>query len=392
MQAFEDAVNCPAGAVPNARQPSGSLRVVLASTHIGWGGGEVYLTAMANEFVNRGIDVTFLSRAGTELHHHVRQAGYAVKTIRGYGRNPAEIWRLRRWLRSLGPTVLHCNDSHALTSAGLAALGLESVFVVAMRHTMFAIRSPAKYRRLSDRVICVSNAVADACREQGISDRWLRVVHAGIDLPQVDTEAVDKLRSELLPTAQHKLIVAVGNLLPCKGHQTLIQAAAHLKARGEKAITVIAGEGQERQALESQISSLSLQDHVKLLGFRNDANTVLAAADVVAHPAFEEGLCLTVAAAMMLDRPIVATATGGLSDVLGLDPRMEADGPFGIIVEPGDHKQLSEALLTQLTSPPASDVLKTARVFATRRFTTPSVVDGTVAVYQNMLQRQLHVA
>ncbi|MGZ0171049.1 MAG: glycosyltransferase [Planctomycetales bacterium] len=368
------------------------LRVVLASTQVGWGGGEVYLTAIAEEFVNRGIDVTFLSRAGTELHRRVSDAGYAVKTIHGYGRNPFGIWRLRRWLRSLGPAILHCNDSHALSSAGLAALGLKSISVVAMRHTMFAIHSVAKYRRLSDRIICVSNAVADGCRKQGISDKWLRVVHSGIDEPNVAPVDVEKLRREFLPTDQHRLIVAVGNLLPGKGHQTLIQAAALLKAQGIRAITVIAGEGSQRAKLEAQIESLSLQDDVKLLGFRNDADTVLAAADVVTHPAFEEGLCLTVAAAMMLDRPIVASACGGLSDVLGLDPRMEADGPFGIIVEPGDHKRLSEALRTQLTSPPASDVLKTARVFATRRFTTPSVVDGTVAVYQNMLQRRPHVA
>ena len=370
---------------PASDQPvDSSLRVILASTHAEWGGGEVYLTAIAKEFVNRGIDVTFLVGEGTVLHQHVSDAGYSVRTIRGRGRNPVELWRLRRWLSSTGPAVLHCNDSHALTSAGLAALGLKPISVVAMRHTMFAIRSVAKYRRLSDRIICVSNAVADGCREQGISDQWLRVVHSGIDVPEVDPSDVEKLRRELLPTDQHKLIVAVGNLLPVKGHQTLVQAAAHLKSSGVQAITVIAGEGPERPALEAQIESLDLRNEVRLLGFRTDANTLVAAADVVAHPAIEEGLCLTVAAAMMLERPVVASSAGGLSDVLGLDPRMEVDGPFALVVDPGDHQELATSLQTHLESPPDSESLCRARLFATDWFTTRRVVDSTVAVYRGI--------
>ncbi|MDA1165455.1 MAG: glycosyltransferase, partial [Planctomycetota bacterium] len=217
---------------------------------------------------------------------------------------------------------------------------------------------------------------------QGISDQWLRVVHSGINVPLVDSVAVDKLRLELLPTDQHKLVVAVGNLLACKGHQTLIQAAAHLKSAGKMVITVIAGEGQERQSLEAQIASLSLHDEVKLLGFRSDANTILAAADVVVHPAFEEGLGLTVAAAMMLERPIVATATGGLTDVLGLDPRMEADGPFALIANMGDDKDLAEKICSHLDSPPDRVALSKARKFAMERFTTHQVVNRTLAVYQ----------
>lgn len=361
-----------------------TLRVILASSQVGWGGGEVYLSTLGRELRKRGVDVSFVVRNGGALHRHVSEAGYPVQVLRGIGRNPIEVWRLRKWMQALGPAILHCNDSHALTSTGLACLGLTAIQVVAMRHTMFVMRSSLKYRRLSDRMICVSNAVADACRQQGISDDWLRVVHSGIDVPDVNESEVQQLRDEFLPSPQHKLIVAVGNLLACKGHQTLLNAAAELKRLGVQSKTVIAGEGRERARLESQIHALGLQDDVRLLGFRNDANCLLAAADVVAHPALEEGLCLTVAAAMMLGRPIVATAKGGLNDVLGIDSRMQAGGPYALTIEPGDHLQLANSLKSQLESPPLEQSLAAAREFAMNHFTTQHVVDGTIDVYQEL--------
>ena len=369
---------------PQTADDAVPLRVILASSQVGWGGGEVYLSTLARELRERDVDVTFIVRADSLLHQHVSDTDYPVKPLRGIGRNPLELWRLRKWLRTLGRVILHCNDSHSLTSTGIAAAGLESVDVVAMRHTMFKIRSVTKYRRLSDRIICVSNAVADECRKQGVPDRWLQVVHSGVDVPQVDPVEVQQLRESFLPTPRHQLIVAVGNLLACKGHTILVNAVAELKQQRLLTKTLIAGEGRERAALESRINELGLHDEIQLLGFRNDANTLLAAADVVAHPALEEGLCLTVAAAMMLERPIVATSSGGLADVLGIDPRMKADGPFASITPPDNHIQLAKCLREQLDSPPAPARLAAAREFALNHFTTQHVVDGTIAVYRDI--------
>ncbi len=369
-----------------------SPHIVLASTQQHWGGGEVYLLALGRELRRRGVQVEFVARRNGLLCEHVRDDGFSLETVQGKGRNPLEVWRLRRWLSRQRRTVLLCNDSRAVTTFGLAAFGLKAVRTVAMRHTMFPIRSVAKYQRLAERVICVSHAVADACRMRGLSAESLRVVHSGIEVPQVSPGEVELIRQQLLPTQRHKLIVAVGNLHACKGHTTLIEAALQLKAMGVEAYTVIAGEGSELDTLASQIKTLGLERDVQLLGFRNDANLLLAAADVVAHPALNEGLCLTVAASMMLARPIVATAAGGLSDVLGIDTRMHAGGPYAAIIEPGDATDLANKIRQQLADPPSDAALAEAREYALERFSTPHMVNETLAVYHELWAARVSAA
>jgi len=363
-------------------------RIVLASSQADWGGGETYLTDLAVELRSRGAAVEFLAREGSDLEKHVRDAGFSVKTFRGRGKNPLTIWKLRRWLRQAGQTVLHCNDSHALFCAGLAALGLKSVRVVAMKHTMFPIRSALKYQRLAQRVICVSHAITDLCRDRGLPAESLRTIHSAIKTPQVHPAEVARIRSQLLPADAHRLIVAIGNLVPCKGHFTLIEAAAHLKTMGIQAHTVIAGEGTERTLLEAKIKALNLSECVQLLGFRNDADTLTAAADVIAHPAHEEGLGLSMAAALMLERPIVSTAVGGLKDMLGIDPRMQAAGPFASIFDPGNAQQLAQKLAEQLANPPNRDSLLAARNYALDRFSLTHMANETQHVFNELWEEE----
>ena len=192
-------------------------------------------------------------------------------------------------------------------------------------------------------------------------------------------------RQELLPDSDTSLIVAVGNLLPCKGHQTLIEAAAVLKSRGRRCKTIIVGEGEMRSALEAKISQLRVCDEVKLLGFRNDADDLLAAADVVAHPSHNEGLCLTVAAAMLHARPVAATAVGGLRDVLGIDGRMGASGPLASTFEPGRSDQLADVLQRLLNEPPSEFSLQRAKRFATKHFTQDRLAAAMLQFYDGMM-------
>ncbi len=346
------------------------------------------MTDLATELRNRGTTVEFLVREKSDLEKHVREAGFSVKTVRGRGKSLATIWNLRRWLgQGEKPTVLHCNDSHALLCAGLAAFGQKSVRVVAMKHTLFPIRSKLKYKRLADRVICVSHAIADLCKRRGLPSENVRTIHSAIKTPQVDPAEVACLRSQLLPTEGHRLIVAIGNLVPCKGHLTLVEAAAHLKTKGIQAHTVIAGEGSERKSLEARIKTLGLSEHVRLLGFRNDADALTAAADVVVHPSREEGLGLSVAAAMMLQRPIVSTAVGGLKELLGIDPRMQAAGPFASIANPDDPQQLAHLLAAQLVKPTDPERLLEARNYAVDRFGITRMTDQTQRVYDELWSR-----
>ena len=360
--------------------------IILASTQTGWGGGEVYLSTLAQGIRERGYPVRFIAREGSVLQRAAIAEEFSVHGLAKRGRNPWALWRLRNELQSGGPTIVHCNDSHALMASGLATFGLPNVRCVGIRHTMFPVRAPWKYNRIADRVICVSHAVADSCKKQGIFQDRISVIHAAINAPKVELSEVQRLRDQFLFSPDERLVVAVGNLMPCKGHSYLIESIARLKSVGAKIRLLIAGEGEERANLEARIRQLSLSQEVRLLGFRKDPDILLSAADVVVHPSFNEGLCLTVAAAMMLQKPIVATGVGGLRDVLGMEQRMgnHSFGPFAEIVPPKDIQAITDAIQKQLTYPLMPDRLHAAQEYALSNFTQTVMVEKTLKTYHSL--------
>ena len=105
--------------------------------------------------------------------------GFPVLTLPGTGRDPLAICVPGLTSCATRPDVVHFVDPHAITCGGLAAWRLPIPARVAVRHNTFPVRWPIRYRLLCDRIICICQAVADACRESAIPDSMLRLVHNG---------------------------------------------------------------------------------------------------------------------------------------------------------------------------------------------------------------------
>ncbi len=130
--------------------------VALGSTQRDWNGGEEQARLLLSGLRARGCRCVVLARRDGRFVDRMAAEGFETFTFAGNGRNPGALWRIRRYLRGLRPDVLHCNDPHALTGVGLAAVGLGIPARIAARRTSFPIRSPLPYRWLCDRVACVS--------------------------------------------------------------------------------------------------------------------------------------------------------------------------------------------------------------------------------------------
>ncbi len=148
---------------------------------------------------------------------------------------------------------------------------------------------------------------------------------------------VAPLREQLGLGPRHRLILAVGNLYPVKGHRYLIEALAALRRRHPEAHVAIAGRGDEEARLGALAAALGLGDRVHLLGLRDDVPGLLAAADVFAMPSLSEGLPMALLEAMFAARPIVASDVGEIRAAL-------AGGAAGLLVPPGDATVLATAL------------------------------------------------
>jgi glycosyltransferase involved in cell wall biosynthesis len=149
-----------------------------------------------------------------------------------------------------------------------------------------------------------------------------------------------------LGAAQRPLVLAVGRLHPQKGFDTLVAAAARWARRTPPPLVAIAGDGPARGALAAAIAASGAP--VRLLGRRDDVADLLAAADVVVLSSVWEARALVAQEALRAGRPLVATAVGGVPDLVG---------DAAVLVPAGSVEALAGAVAGLLDDPAAARVL-----------------------------------
>jgi len=163
----------------------------------------------------------------------------------------------------------------------------------------------------------------------------IRILPNGIPSPPADGHDV---RGELAPSAGVCLVGAVGRLYPEKGYDELIGAIAVLKRTYSGPIAcVIAGHGPEEDRLNGLIVELGLTGQVRLIGRRRDVPDVIRSLDVAVLCSRNEGSPLAVLEYMAAGAPIVATAVGGV-------PELIEDGVHGLLVPPRDPDALAQGI------------------------------------------------
>lgn len=162
--------------------------------------------------------------------------------------------------------------------------------------------------------------------------------------------AVTPPRLEARPFAredQPVRIVAAGRLHPKKGFDVLIHAIGKLRAWEYEVTCEIAGEGDERGALEALIRELDLEACVRLMGWTEDVASFLATGDLFAFPSHQEGFPLTLLEAMAVGLPVVASEIDGPLEIV-------TDGTDGRLVPDDDPDRLAEALAELVSDRPTA--------------------------------------
>jgi len=363
----------------------GPLTVALVSTEAQWHGGEEQARLLADGLRQRGHRVAILARRGGAFAGRMAAEGHALLPFGGSGRSPAAIWRVRRALRQLRPDVLHANDGHALTAAGLASLGLGIPARVASRRVVFPIRHALRYRAFCGRLICVSRRVAEVCLQSGIPPRLVCVVHDGVDPQRIASGDRGRGRRTLGASDADRVLLTVAKLTDAKGHRFLLDAMPAVLAQRPEARLFLAGDGELADPLRKQAEKLGIQSAVHFLGYRNDVHDLIHAADLFVFPSHMEGMGSTLIDAMLAGAPIVTTTAGGIPDVTGAsEPGSE---PTAWTVPACDSGALAAAILQALQSPDQCATLaQRARRRAEQLFTAERMVEATLEVYREVLR------
>lgn len=180
--------------------------------------------------------------------------------------------------------------------------------------------------RRYQRVIAVSEALADRCRQVGVRSDRLVTIHNAIELDdwQRTMDRSEARRVLGLPT-DRLILGSVGRLSVQKGLVPFLDIVDQLRAVRPELLWVLVGEGPMRAPLEKKIAELGLADHVMLVGWQTHQAQWYQSLDLLVMPSVREGLPNTLLEAMALSVPVAATAVGGNGELL-------ADGEFGVLL------------------------------------------------------------
>ena len=319
---------------------------------------------------------------------------------RGILSTPASVARLVKLIRELKIDLVHANRTLDLGIAGTAAK-ICGVPLVSSLHWLGRVEDHPEEespwwlhktkktlavllnRSLAARIIAVSEAVQNSFAQlPGFPASRSVVVYPGLnmDIPAADPETCTRLREELGLDSAHPVLLNVGRLVPVKGQEHLIPMMLRIRERWPRAKLLIAGEGFLRQQLEQLVQEHGLGDAVALLGSRSDVNDLLAVSDLLVLSSESEAAPLPPMEAMRAGKPVVATAVGGVSEIV-------EDGVSGYVVPRADPEAMAAAVLKILEAPGEAERMGAeGRRIAQERFEISKSVRSLERIYRSLLE------
>jgi glycosyltransferase involved in cell wall biosynthesis len=294
----------------------------------------------------------YLAAGGWEVvHTHGMRANLPVRTI-------LRVARPRQALFTTVHSDLALDYAHPLMSRAYVALDRFSAGAV-------------------DGFFCVSADLADKLAARGVAKSRIRVVYPGIEpVDPGDLDAGSRPDAEVVGT--------VARLVGVKDIGLLLEAARVLRDRRPGLRVVVVGEGPERAALQRQAAAAGLSDVVEFRGEVRPAWSALREFQVYALTSISEGVPLSVLEAMSMGLPVVATAVGGIPEIID-------DGVNGYLVPRGGDRTataaaLAERLETLLADPEARARMgAAARRRVTEMFSTTTAARETLRFYERVL-------
>lgn len=259
------------------------------------------------------------------------------------------FWRLFSIFRKEKPQIVHTHTSKAGILGRWAAYFARVPVIIHTPHGHifhgyfnFLLTQIFKYIEIvsaliTDKIIAVSDQEKKdyLANRVGDNDKIL-TAYSAVDLNRfmdLDIDVKTK-RKELGIPSDHFVVGTTGRLVTVKGPEYLIRAAAEVVKTFPKTVFVFVGDGDLRAELESLAKELGISDNILFLGWRSNVEEFFHTFDIFVLPSLNEGMGKVLVEAMAAQKPIVASAVGGIVDLV-------QHGKNGFLVPPKDVSALA---------------------------------------------------
>lgn len=328
--------------------------------------------------------------ANSPLYDAARAAGIdAVKIPISNKKLWRDIPSAAQQLKALNINLIH-SHGYKPSVFGFIIRLLTKIPVMATCHLWFEpSKGPLKMRvmihlekffyRWFPKVIAVSEPIKQILLANDLRPDQVDVVHNGVDIPQPDLIAVNRIKQDLKIDEGDFVILNSARLTRQKAQWVLVEAAALIKNAGIPIKILIVGEGPLKKELETLISERGLTNHVFLLGFRKDVNHLLQLCDVFALPSIDEGMPMSLLESAAANKPIVSTNVGDIGKLIKHEHT-------GIVIPLENPDALANSLI-QLKKQPdfARKLAASAHELMKQHYSSESMFRHYLAIYKKIL-------
>jgi glycosyltransferase involved in cell wall biosynthesis len=351
-------------------------------------GGAQQVCYLLSGLAAEGIDNVLVCPRDSAIANSVGQHGSIAEVIEIPMRGDLDIslpGRLRALLESRQPNLVHVHSRRGADRFGGWNARWAGVPAILTRRVESAEFKPLAYLKYQPyaAIIAISRAIeAQLKNNVGLAENRVHYVASGIATDRYRPAEEHGRLAELfeLPKNAFKIGI-VAQLIERKGHGRLFSVLPELIAAHPEVEVLCFGQGPLERELQRQIQELGLADKVRLVGFRSDLESLLPDLDCLVHPAEREGLGVAVLEALSCGLPVVASAVGGLVDVIEHEST-------GLLVDVEDNGALLQAVSRIVQDEGLRLRLGTAgRQRVQDEFSADSMTRGNLSVYREILSR-----
>ena len=326
------------------------------------------------------------------------QLGLPVHIVASHKADPRLLLRIVQIIRRGGYNVLDSQNIQSKFWANLAAIATRTSLVstlnswyanehgkASMKGRMYTSLELFTNQSL-DLYITVSEKDRQSLLRAGLPEEKVELIYNAVDInTSAIREDTEWLRKKFDLPPDSIVCTAVGRLVPVKGYDVLINAVQKIASQVPQLVCLIVGEGECKEELHKQIRGAGLENRVHLVGYfdRPDAMSILKSSDIFVMPSRYEGTPIALLEAAALARPILASDTGGI-------PELVQHEEHALLVPPGDPNGLAQGLMKLTLDREFAQALgQNARERIQQKFNLESQVNVTWRAYQKALDNQL---
>ncbi len=343
-----------------------------------FGGAEkVFLTLVKDISKDKEIQVVVALNKGRLLEdvfsHRVKAY---ILPYKGFARMPSFYSSLLKMVRDFKPDIIHSH--HRYTTFGAQLLPFRDYKLI---HTFHLEQFTRKWNRFFGDY---ATAVSEGCKKHfvkhfNLKQDFITVIYNGVDAtPENITEVTNRRKNGEIVAS------VIGRLTGQKGHSVLIKAISTLPTSIKESLKVIfVGDGDKKSELEKAVIEYDLKNCIEFVGYQKDVYPYIMASDFTISPSLWEGFGLSIVESYLCGRAVIGTNVGGIPEVL-------KNRETGMIVPPGDHKALSEAILHFINN---RDLVRryggAGRKLALEKFTVERMINNYLECYKRVLEKKV---